>query len=207
MMIGTAFSSISSTKISLQISEALAIKGKPFTDGELIKECIQIFTKIVCPEKTDMANALSLSHQTVARRMIDLSENISNALVEKLNKCQVYSLALDESTDISDTAQLTIFVRGVTQEFEVIEEMLDLCHMKGTTTGQNIFNEVINVMNKFKLQEDRLCSLTTDGAPALTGKNTGFVTLMKKHINSELVNFHCIIHQEQLCAKQLQMNM
>ena len=37
--------------------------------------------------------------------------------------------------------KLSIFIRGVTKGFEVIEELLDLCPMKGTTTGQDILTK------------------------------------------------------------------
>jgi len=49
-------------------------------------------------------------------------------------------------------------------------------------------------------------SVTTDGAPSMVGKKKGVVALIEKHmkengIQEELVKFHCIIHQQALCAK------
>ena len=76
--------------------------------------------------------------------------------------------------------------------------------MKGTTRGQDIFDEVKRVLVKFNLPEDKRSGLTTDGAPALTGKHNGFVSLMLKSVSHEVI-IHCIIHQEQLCAKTLEM--
>ena len=104
-----------------------------------------------------MVEKTSLSSQTVARRVDDLANNIQNILINRLGACQFYSLAIDESTDVCDTAQLAIFIRGVTKGFEVVEELLDLCPMKGTTTGQDIFDEVKHIMVKFNLSEDKLC--------------------------------------------------
>ena len=40
---------------------------------------------------------------------------------ERLKSCEAFNLALDESTDISDTAQLVIFIRAVTDGFDVVE--------------------------------------------------------------------------------------
>jgi hypothetical protein len=42
-------------------------------------------------------------------------------------------LAIDESTDVSDTAQLDILVRGIYNGFIVTEELAALMAMKGTT--------------------------------------------------------------------------
>ena len=50
-----------------------------------------------------------------------------------------YSLALDESTDISDTAQLSVFIRGIDNNVQVTEEVCGLASMKGQTTGAEIF--------------------------------------------------------------------
>ncbi|XP_065675641.1 general transcription factor II-I repeat domain-containing protein 2A-like [Hydra vulgaris] len=196
-------SSYSATKISFLMAEAIAKSGKPFCTGDLLKNCLKIFCKEICPEKTPTVEDLSLSHQTIARRVEDLSKNIELSLKEKLNKA--YSLALDESTDRGDTAQLAIFIRGITSNFEVIEELLDINHMKDTTRGEDILSEVKKTLVKFELPEKKLCGVTTDGASALTGKNIGFIALLKKSINHEIILYHCIIHQEQLCAKVLEM--
>ncbi|GBP10957.1 General transcription factor II-I repeat domain-containing protein 2A [Eumeta japonica] len=49
---------------------------------------------------------------------------------------------INERTDLSDRARLAIFIRGVDKESTVTEELLTLQPLKGTTTGEDIFNEV-----------------------------------------------------------------
>ena len=100
----------------------------------------------------------------------------------KISQCVFHSIVLDESTDISDTAQLSVFIRDVTNNFEVIEELLEMCSMKGTTTGQHIVDEVKKVFEKFKIDPKILCGITNDGAAAMNGKIKGFTRL----VNDEL---------------------
>ena len=126
------------TRVSYLIAETLAKKGKPLSDGELIKECIIIAFNEYCPEKVNLVKETCLSHQTIGRRINDLGEDIEGKLKDYLSTCDHYSLALYESTDQGDTAQLVIFIRGIDENLNVPEEMLDLCHMKGTTTGRDI---------------------------------------------------------------------
>ena len=67
------------------------------------------------------------------------------------------------------------------------------------------FDEVKHIIMKFNLSEDKFCGITTDGAPAMIEKHKGFTSLMLKSISHEVITHHCIIHQQQLCAKTLEM--
>ena len=55
-----------STRASYKVAYALAKKGKPFTDGSIIKECIVEAAGEVCPEKVNLFKMISLGSNTVA---------------------------------------------------------------------------------------------------------------------------------------------
>ena len=74
----------------------------------------------------------------MAERIYDLSSVIYDQLCERAKCFCVYSVALDETTNITDTAQLAIYVRGVDDNFEVTEELLTVFPMHGQTTAQEI---------------------------------------------------------------------
>ena len=155
------------TKVSYLIAEKLAKKGKPLVDGELIKECIVIAFNEYCPDKAILVKETYLSHQTIGRRIDDLGDNIKGTLKEKLSACVLYSLALDGSTDQNDTAELVIFIRGIDKNFNIIEEMLHLCHIKGTITGKDIYEFVNFLLDKFNIDRKNIYSITTDGAHSI----------------------------------------
>ena len=110
----------------------------------------------------------------VSRRTNDLSDNIKKTLKERLKSCEAFSLALDESTDISGTAQLVIFIRAVAAGFDIVEEFLDMARFSSTTTGQDICEQALKVVEKFELNTAKLCGVTTDGAPFMIGRSNGF---------------------------------
>ena len=94
------------------------------------------------------------------------------------------------------------------RELNETEELLSQQCMKDTTTGANIFAEVLNAFDKFGLDLSTLCGIATDGARAMSGTGIGFVGLLKsalkeKNISDNTAIFHCIIHQQNLCAKSL----
>ena len=182
----------------------MAEKGKPFGDAEFIKNCLTIFTEYACPEKKHLVEQTSLLCFTVSRRTNDLSDNIKETLKERLKSCAAISLALDESTDISDTALLVTFISSVTVGFDVVEELLDMTSLSSTTTGQDICGQMIRVEEKFELNPAKLYGLSTDGAPSMTGRMNEFT---KKFVDAvgaqDVVVSHCIIHQENLYTKVL----
>ena len=54
----------------------------------------------VCPEKRNAFKEVSLSSQTMTRRIEDIGEDLENQLQLKAEKFVAFSLAIDESTDI-----------------------------------------------------------------------------------------------------------
>ncbi|GBP85061.1 General transcription factor II-I repeat domain-containing protein 2B [Eumeta japonica] len=61
-----------------------------------------------------------------------MANDIKTTLTDRMAGFQSFSMALDESTDLSDTAQPVIFIRGVDKEFTVTEELLALQPLRGT---------------------------------------------------------------------------
>ena len=58
-------------------------------------------------------------------RRVELTvEDIASEIQKKAESFMLYSLALDESNDIKDTAQLLIVIRGINNSFEITEEFL-----------------------------------------------------------------------------------
>ena len=114
----------------------------------------------VSPEHRQKFEEVSLSRRTVARRIKAIGEDLTSQLKGLVPSFQLFSLALDESTDIDDTAQLLIFVRGISENFEITKELLSMESMKDTTTGKDIFECVENAFRTMELPWQKMVSVT-----------------------------------------------
>ena len=145
---------------------------------------------------------LALSNDTCARRCDELSGNISMQLMTKLRACPAFLLALDESTNKSDTAQLMLMVSVRYFNEGVPEDFLCLIPLKGTTTARDVCSALLKFGEENYLTWENVDSLCTDGAPSVLGRQAGFVVLFRQEIGKpNLISYHCIIHQQALCAK------
>ncbi|XP_019748223.1 general transcription factor II-I repeat domain-containing protein 2-like [Hippocampus comes] len=198
-------------KASYLIASQIAMASKPYSDGEFIKNCLLTAAEIVCPEKRHAFANISLTRNTVADRISELSADLDHQLKRKVGSFVAFSVAIDESTDITDVAQLAIFIRGVDKTLNVTEEFLELVPMIDTTTAEDIFSSVVGALDRVGADWSRAVSLATDGAPSMIGKKAGVVTKFRDKVQAangggNFWTFHCILHQEALCSKSLRMD-
>ncbi|XP_060845493.1 general transcription factor II-I repeat domain-containing protein 2A-like [Rhopalosiphum padi] len=129
-----------------------------------------------------------------------MSNDITDQLQTDLASENYFSICLDESTDVTSQARLAVFVRFSSVNI-MREELIKLMTISTKTTGQDIMNVVLKEFANLKININNIVSITTDGTPNMVGKHNGFVQLFSKEISLPLISFHCLIHQEALCAK------
>lgn len=112
---------------------------------------------------------------------------------------------------MTDIAQLLVFIRGINNSFEVTEELAAVKSIKRTTTGADLFREVSDISDDLNLDWNKLTAVTTDGAPSMVGRHNGrLVARLRKKVlesnGSPPLDIHCIIHQQNLCGKILNLD-
>ncbi|CAK6444616.1 unnamed protein product [Pipistrellus nathusii] len=166
---------------------------------------------IACPEQKKSLANVSPHDNAAVQAAEDVTGNLWEKLREKIRSFVAYSIAIDEITDINNITQLAIFIRGVDENFDVSEELLDTVPMTGTKSGNEMFLRVEKSLKKFNINWSKLVSVASTGTPAMVDANNGLVTKLKSKVatvckGSDLKSVCCIIHPEALCAQRLKMD-
>lgn len=106
-----------------------------------------------------------------------LTGNLTEQLDRDLVKCRCFSIQRNKSVASSSTSQLMMFIPMVFDDFSAKDQLLTLLPLKTTMRGVDIYNAVKRFFVEKKVSLDKLVSVTTDGAPAMTGQNSGFIVL------------------------------
>ena len=82
--------------------------------------------------------------------------------------------------------------------------------LKIQTRDSNLRDAASDVIDKSNSQWSQLIGITTDSASSMIKKESGLVPLLKKkamnNSGSDLIHYHCIIHQKALVARVPNLN-
>ena len=187
---------------SYEISKIIAKSGKPHNIGEtvILPSISVVISTVMNKNPREITDTIPLSNNTVSRRIDEMSQDVENQLVAKLQKTQ-FALQLDESTLRDNEALLMAYVRFV-DENELREEMLFARCLKTDTKGETIFNEVQSYLKENNIPLENIMACATDGAPAMVGRYRGFIAHLKNAL-PEVFCIHCVVHRQHLVAKNL----
>ena len=129
-----------------------------------------------------------------------MSQDILLQVVEGVRSSPLFSLQLDESTDISSCAQLLVYARYIFENNVKVQYLFS--EPLSTTCREDVFKIVKDFFEKHELDWKQLVGICTDGAPSMIGCRSGFkglVTSVAHHVSFT----HCVIHRFALAMKTL----
>ena len=188
---------------SYLVAQIIAKNKEPHMVAETtIKEsCCAIVRTMFGPEFELEVRKIPLADNTIGRRIQDMSEDIKLQMKDIFQDDKIFSLQLDESTDVSGLAQLLVFIRFI-QNDKIIEQLLCCLELPMRTRGEDIFRTVDCFMKENNLPWINCVGICTDGAPSMVGSTKGFTALAKKE-NENIITVHCFLHREALVAQTI----
>ncbi len=98
-------------------------------------------------------------------------------------------------------AQLIVFGIYVKDD-DIKKEFLFCESLETTTKGKDIFNKISKYFELENLDWKKVCGVCTDGASAMLGSKSGFISKISK-VAPEFKKVHCFIHRYALACKTL----
>ena len=170
--------------------------------GSLMK----LLRQASCPnvDKLDCGeNAKCLSNQAAEEFQDACAVAIAKEIERQIQQSRFVSVLVDESTDISVTRKLVVYVRFMTEDFVPTTRFVknpDLSDGKATAILDCL--KTVLKENHVPLPVlSKVFGLGSDGASVMTGHKGGVSALMKKE-NPMLVNVHCLAHRLALSTSQ-----
>ncbi|XP_031330321.1 zinc finger BED domain-containing protein 5-like [Photinus pyralis] len=190
-----------SVEASFLVSLRIAKSGKAHTIGEelVLPAAKDMVTCMLGEKSAKKLDMISLSNDTVRRRIETMALNVKNQLIDRVKRSEFFAIQLDESTDVTNYAQLMVYVRYI--HANTIKEDYLFCEALPTrTTADEIFKKLSEFFAENGLDWMNCVGFCSDGARAMTGKFGGVATKVKSVADS-CTFMHCNIHRQALAVK------
>ncbi|XP_051017344.1 protein ZBED8-like [Acomys russatus] len=192
-------------EVSYLVALRIARSMKPHTFAEhllfpVAKDSVRV---MIGDEFVTQLSAVSLSNDTVRRRIHDMSADILDQVVQEIKSAPlpIFSIQLDESTDVANCSQLMVYVRYI-NDGDFKDEFLFCKPLERTTSAREVFDTVGSFLKKHQIPWESICGVCTDGAPATLGCQSGFQRLVINE-SPKAIGTHCMTHLQTLAMKTL----
>ena len=139
-------------------------------------------------------------NDTVHRHILEMPNDTEESVC--CNKLQdSYFALLDESTDITNKAQLLAFICFIDGD-KIVNQYLCCKELLTTIKGEDIFHILNNYFEKWNLSWKSCVGVCTDGATSMVGSIKGLASFVKQH-HPNITTTHCFLQREVLMAKTL----
>ena len=140
-------------KASYEIALLVAKSMKALAIGEsLVMPAAKILVKnLIGVEAAAKLKTVSLFNNTVKNQIEEMPIDIADQIFSSVKDSKYgFSMQLDESTDITNNAQLLVYTRYTTQNYDAETELLMSKELSSTTKEKDAFEVLYNFSNRMK---------------------------------------------------------
>ncbi|XP_072571113.1 mitochondrial tRNA methylthiotransferase CDK5RAP1 isoform X3 [Paramormyrops kingsleyae] len=120
-----------------------------------------------------------------------LGTYIRKEIQREIKEAEMYSILLDETSDVSHKEQVSFVVRYF-HHMQIKERFIEVCNVD-TTTGQELENTVFLLLQKNGLEMKNMYGQGYDGAANMSGMYKGLQARIRAH-NEKALYVHCKAH-------------
>jgi hypothetical protein len=116
-------------------------------------------------------------------------------LKERIKRFDLYSVLIDESTDVAGQSQLSVFIRFINENIKPETVLLGLKTTGNEgTNSPNLLRLLLELLSEWELNPYYIVGVGSDGANNMSGTKGGLIGLLReKYLYS--IHFHCAAHR------------
>ena len=145
----------------------------------------QVATVVVTKKRLQVS---LLSNRSQNDLFTALGTYIRREIQREIQEAEMYSTLLDETTDVSHKEQVSFVVRYLHQK-QIKERFIEVCNID-TTTGQELENTVVSLLQKNGLELKNMYGQGYDGAANMSGMYKGLQARICT-LNEKAFYVHC----------------
>lgn len=194
---------------SYLVALRVAKMSKPHTIAEtlVLPAAIDMVSVVIGVEEANKLKKVPLSNDTISRRIDDMAADVRDQIIEQVSSSEFFSIQFDESTDVANMSQFLCFVRYECGT-SVKENMLFCKTVPGHATGKCLFDIFYEATRNYTTIDWTKCiAVCSDGAKAITGKNSGLIKILKERLTPRAEWTHCFLHRHALASKNMPENL
>lgn len=182
------------SRAELLLSAFMAEHGTPFHQADHL---IQVVRNMF-PE-CETAQNMTLKKTKAVYVIRDGIAHEERELIARVCRENVFSLLIDESTDVSVSQILAVMVRYYDQNRgKVTDSLLDIVEVEDAS-GEGLYTAVKELFSSKDIPISNIIGFSSDNCSAMLGRNSGFQAFLKRDVPSVFV-LGCTCHSFALCA-------
>ena len=120
----------------------------------------------------------------------------------KDQRSKLFSLIVDEATDVLRNEQMCIAIRWVDSSDTIHDDDTDLIQLSDTKSV-TLFSTIKDMLMRCSLPLSNCIGQSYDGAAKVSGVRNGVQALLKKEADGNCLYVHCFAHSLNLCLKDV----
>ena len=147
-------------------------------------------------------NATYHSRSSAEEFQSSIAQVIEEDQLAVIKKSPCFSILIDESTDISVSKRMIVYIRVVNQDFVPQTLFLEnICIDDVKSSADVLFKHLIQCLSEKGLDINKCLGFGSDGASVMTGRHNGVASKVKQK-SPHCVAIHCMAHRLNLCSSQ-----
>ena len=145
-------------------------------------------------------NAKYSSQRVIQEFQQVMGEQIEQEQLQNLLSSPLYSIMIDETTDVAILKEMVVYVRYLSPEAKVRTSLLKVIELPNGT-AETVEKYLLTYLDSQNIPLSCMVGFGSDGAAVMTGRHSGVAARLKRH-QPLLTSIHCIAHRLALAAAQ-----